>query len=98
MEELKHRRVLQKGEMILTGKGYYSYRNYVMAISRLKVAHIIFPRNNFALKRLLGMFSYPLEIFFSRSCEKLMFVKLAREFTTLIKEWERFKPVEELNW
>ncbi len=93
LEELKRRRILRKGDVVLADKGYYSYRNYVMAISRFKVVPLIFPRKNFSLSRLLGMFSYPLEIFFSRSGEKLIFLKLVRMFVRLIKEWERFKAV-----
>ncbi|GEM_PF-5825713 len=38
-------------------------------------------------------FSYPLEIFFSRSSKKLLFVKLVREFVRLIKNWRMFKSV-----
>ena len=75
--------------MILADKGYYSYN--VMAISRFKVVPLIFPRKNFSLSRLLGMFSYPLEVFFSKSGKKLLFVRLVREFVRLIKEWKRFK-------
>jgi len=93
LEELKRRRILRKGDVVLADKGYYSYRNYVMAISRFKAVPLIFPRKNFSLSRLLGMFSYPLEVFYSRSGEKLMFVKLVREFAGLIKDWKRFKPV-----
>ncbi len=91
LEELKRRRILRKGDVVLADKGYYSYRNYVMAISRFKVVPLIFPRKNFSLSRLLGMFSYPLEIFISRSGKRLIFLKLVREFVRLIKEWERFK-------
>ncbi len=91
MEELRQRRILRKGDVVLADKGYYSYRNYAMAISRFKVVPLIFPRKNFSLSRLLGMCSYPLEIFFSRSGKRMIFLKLVREFVRLIKEWERFK-------
>ena len=84
LEELKRRRIARKGDVILADKGYYSYN--VMAISRFKVVPLIFPRKNFSLSRLLGMFSYPLEFFFSKSRKKLLFVRLAREFVRLIKE------------
>ena len=42
----------------------------------VKVVPLIFPRKNFSLKRLPGMFSHPLETFFSRSSKKLLFVKI----------------------
>jgi len=53
---------LRKGDVALADKGYYSYRNYVMAISRFKVVPLIFPRKNFSISRILGIFPYPLEI------------------------------------
>jgi len=85
MGELRCMRILQR-HVIIADKGYCSYKNYVMAISMFKVMPIIFPRKNFSLKKLMRMFSYPLEIFFHKSRKKLMFVKLVREFTALIKE------------
>ena len=91
MEELKRRRVARAGDVVIADKGYYSYKNYVMAISRFKVVPLIFPRKNFSLTRLLGMFSYPLEIFYSKSSKKLLFLKLVREFAGLIDNWRRFK-------
>ena len=96
LEELKRRRIARKGDVILADKGYYSYKNYVLAISRFKTVPLIFPRKNFSLKRLLGMFSYPLEVFCSRSGKKLLFVKLVREFVRLIKDWKRFKSVRSI--
>jgi len=96
MEELKRRRIARTGDVVILDKGYYSYKNYVMAISRFKVVPMIFPRKNFSLRRLLGMFSYPLEIFLSRSSKKLLFVKLVREFVRLIKDWERFKAARSI--
>ena len=96
MEELKRRRITRKGDVTLADKGYYSYRNYVMAISRFKVVPMIFQRKNFSLKRLLGMLSYPLEIFFSRSSKKLLFVKLVGRFVRLIEDWKMFKPVRSI--
>ena len=71
------RRIARKVDVILADKGYYGYKT-VMAISRFKVVPLIFPRKNFSLKRLLGMFSYPLEVFFYKSEKKLIFAKLVR--------------------
>jgi len=90
MKELKHRRIVRKGDVIMADKGYYSYKNYVMAVSRFKIVPLIFPRKNFSLKRLLGMFpfSYPLEIFFSRSGKRFVFVRFVREFVKLIRNWQ----------
>ena len=94
LEELKRRRILRKGDVVLADKGYYSYRNYVMAISRFKVVPLIFPRKNFSLSGLLGMFSYPLEIFLLQKWRKTDFLEAGEGvFVRLIKEWEKFKAI-----
>ena len=41
LQELKCKRILRKGDVVLADKGYCSYRNYVMAIPRFKVVSLI---------------------------------------------------------
>ena len=91
MKELKRRRIVRKGDVIMADKGYYSYKNYVMAISRFKVVPLIFPKKNFSLSRALGMFSHLEVFFYLLQSKKIIFAKLVRDFVRLIKDWEVFK-------
>jgi hypothetical protein len=49
LEELKRRRIARNGDKIIFDRGYYSYKNYVLGISKFKIVSGIFPRKN--LKR-----------------------------------------------
>ena len=90
MKELKRRRIVRKGDVIIADKGYYGYKT-VMAISRFKVVPLIFPRKNFSLSRALGMFSHLEVFFYLLQSKKIIFAKLVRDFVRLIKNWEVFK-------
>lgn len=91
MEELKRRRIARNGDVIITDKGYYSYKNYLKGISRYKVVPLIFPKKNFSLSKVLGLISYPLQIFMHRSGNKRFFDKLVKEFINLIGNWRSLK-------
>ena len=44
-------------------KGYYSYKNYQLGISKYKIVPFIFPKDNFKRTKLNDQLSYPLQIF-----------------------------------
>jgi hypothetical protein len=46
LEELKRRRIARNGDKIIFDRGYYSYKNYVLGISKFKIIPVIFPRKN----------------------------------------------------
>ena len=46
LEELKRRRIARDGDTIISDKGYYGYKNYIIGISRFKVIPAIFPRKD----------------------------------------------------
>jgi len=39
LEELKRRRIARNGDKIIFDRGYYSYKNYVLGISKFKKPH-----------------------------------------------------------
>ena len=93
MKELKKRRVIRKGDVVIADKGYYSYKNYLSGITRFRIVPLIFPRKNFSLSRALGLLSYPLDVFCSNSLRKDVFIKLARKFGEMILKWERYRSI-----
>ncbi|GHU05833.1 hypothetical protein AGMMS49960_22210 [Betaproteobacteria bacterium] len=44
LEDLKKRRILKYGDLIIADKGYYSYTNYELSILRYKVIPLIYPK------------------------------------------------------
>ena len=67
MNELKRRRIVRNGDVIVMDKRFYAYRNYLMGVNRYRIVPLIFPRCNFKIGRLDGMLNYPLSIFGSKS-------------------------------
>lgn len=47
LENLQKRRIIRKGDILIFNKGYYSYKNYQLGISKYKIVPFIFPRENF---------------------------------------------------
>ncbi len=61
--ELCRRRLIHLRDIIIMDKGYYSYQNYLLGVSRYEIVPLIFPKPNFKLKRALNNLSYPIEVF-----------------------------------
>ena len=93
--ELKRRRIIRNNDIIIFDKGYYSYTNYLIGISKYKIVPLIFPKDKFNLKRLDGLISYPLTIFNpKKSTKKLkpIYRKIKRKLLQLLEDWENYKP------
>ena len=63
MENLQKRRIMQKGDILIFDKGYYSYKNYQLGISKYKIVPFIFPKENFNRTKFNDQLSYPLQVF-----------------------------------
>ena len=63
MENLQKRRIIRKGDTIIFDKGYYSYKNYQLVISKYKIVPFIFPKDNFNKTKLNDQLSYLLQVF-----------------------------------
>jgi hypothetical protein len=97
MDELKRRRILKRGDVIIFDRGFYAYKNYLIGIG-YRIIPLIFPRDSFNLNRLDGLMSYPLSLFDSKNLkrEKEVFRKLKVKLMNLLSKWKNFKPVRSL--
>ena len=95
MEELKRRKIIRRGDVIVMDKGFYAYKNYLMGMNEYRVVPLIFPRSNFNMYKLDGMLSYPLSVFDSKSLEKekRRFSVLKSKLLSLLQKWGEFKAV-----
>ena len=80
MENLQKRRIMRKGDTIIFDKGYYSYKNYQLGISKYKIVPFIFPKDNFNKTKLNDQLSYPLQVF-----KKTKKVLHKNNFITILK-------------
>ena len=99
LEELKRRRLLQKGQVILFDKGYYSIENYINAINKYNVIAVIFPKQSFTIEKLDARMSTTLDIFHDKNTleeEKNLFLKLTTTLYEKLENWKELKSVRGL--
>jgi len=80
MTELKRRRIIRIGDIVVFDKGYYSYNNYIQGIFEFNIVPLIFSKKKFSISKLMRKCIYPLWIF-GRSDTKILmkrFASLAR--------------------
>jgi hypothetical protein len=96
MENLKKRRIIRKGDMIIFDRGYYSYQNYQIGISRYHIIPLIFPKKDFKIQKLDDMLTYPLQIFKDKKTEKeakKLYNTLKKILSKKIQNWQHYKPI-----
>ena len=99
LEELKIRRLLQKGQVILFDKEYYSIENYINAINKYNVIAVIFPKQSFTIGKLDARMSTTLDIFHDKNTleeEKNLFLKLTTTLYEKLENWKELKSVRGL--
>ncbi|SCG85862.1 transposase [Methanobacterium congolense] len=96
MENLRKRRIIRKGDIILFDKGYYSYKNYQIGISKYKIVPLIFPKENFKIQKLDDKLTYPLQVFKDKKTEKKskkLYNTLKNVLIQKIENWKQYKPI-----
>ena len=74
--ELKRRRLIRKGQLIIADKGFYSARNYLIGINKYKIVPLVFPRKKPTLKLLKDKINYPLDYFDYKNKSGAIYKKL----------------------
>ncbi|AMK15389.1 transposase [Methanobrevibacter olleyae] len=96
LKELRKRRIIREGDLILADKGYYKYDNYRIGLIDYRIIPLIFPKENMKMKKLNQIFNYKLEIFNpKKNTEKIkkLLKRLKNEFLEKINNWEKYKPI-----
>jgi len=96
MENLKKRRIIRKNDTIIFDRGYYSYNNYQIGISKYKIVPLIFPKENFKIQKLNDKLTYPLQVFNNKKTEKQskkLYNTLKTELLKKIQKWKHYKPI-----
>jgi hypothetical protein len=60
---LKEEEYMRNKDILIADKGFTSYENYELSISRYKIVPLIFPKKNMDKDKTLGKLSYPLDCF-----------------------------------
>lgn len=96
LKNLQKRRVIQKRDIIIFDKGYYSYQNYQTGISKYKIVPLIFPKENFKIQKLQDTLTYPLHVFKAKNQgieAKKLYNTLKKHLIEKIENWKHYKPI-----
>lgn len=96
MDELQRRRIIRKRDIIIFDRGYYSYTNYQIGISKYKIVPLIFPKDDFKLQKLDDKLTYPLQVFKDKKQEtksKRIYKILKMILLEKINNWKFYKPI-----
>lgn len=95
MDELKRRRIIRNGDMIIFDKGYFSSRNYQLGVLKYKTIPLIFPRNNFNIKKAFSRMCYPLSLYSRHDAgiAKLEYEKLVTILKRELGRWTYYLDI-----
>jgi hypothetical protein len=96
MENLRKRRIIRKRDTIIFDKGYYSYQNYQIGISKYQIVPLIFPKENFKIQKLDDKLTYPLKVFKNikeGKRVKKLYNNLKKILFEKIRNWKHYKPI-----
>jgi hypothetical protein len=93
LDELKKRRILHNKDILLADKGFTSYENYEIGLSRYKIVPLIFPKENMDKNKILGKLSYSLDCFKDKIPKKQIYKNLYRRFKALLYHWKDYKSI-----
>ena len=91
---LQRKKIIRKGDIILMDRGYYSYKNYKLALQKYHVIPLILTRSKFNKEKLKNMLNYPLHLFHAKSNlnkVKKAYKKLVDEFFENIDKRDKIK-------
>jgi len=89
--ELKRRRLLRKGQLVIADKGFYSACNYLIGINKYKIVPLVFPRKKPTLEVLKDKIINPLDYFDYENKSGAIYEKLRERLFELLPKWKDFR-------
>jgi len=93
LANLKRRRILKKGDLILADKGYFSFKNYRIGLMDYKIVPLIRPKKNTRKDRIFSQFNYPLELCGVETPLKRLYQQLVSKLSKLYDKWDDLKSI-----
>ncbi|MDR3062631.1 MAG: transposase [Methanobrevibacter sp.] len=89
--ELKKRRILKKGQVILADRGFQSLKNYLIGINKYKVVPLLFPKKKPSLITLIERIQNPIEYFTEEEYKNPIYNYLKEKLFILLTKWEDYR-------
>ncbi|NYB52227.1 MAG: transposase [Methanobacteriaceae archaeon] len=93
LEDLKRRRILKKGDLVLADKGYFSFKNYGSGLMDYKIVPLIRPKKNTRKDRVFSQFNYPLDLCCVETPLKTLYRRLVTKLSKLYDKWDYLKSI-----
>jgi hypothetical protein len=91
LNDLKRRRILKKGQIIIADRGFYSAKNYLIGINKYKIVPLLFPKKKPSLITLIEKLSNPLEYYTIENKSNKIYQQLREKLFNLLPKWEDFR-------
>ena len=91
MNELKKRRILLKGQIVICDKGFYSRENYLIGINTYKIVPLLFHKKKPSILTLMDRIQHPLDYFTPKTYGSKIYVYLRDKLFNLLPKWETFR-------
>jgi hypothetical protein len=91
MFELKRRRLLKKGQLIVADRGFYSAENYLIGINKYNIVPLIFAKTKPTLEVLKDKLINPLDYFDYENKPGIIYEKLRERLFELLPKWKDFR-------
>jgi len=91
LAELKKRKLLRKGQIIIADRGFYSLYNYLIGINKYKIVPLIFAKKKPTMEVLISRIINPLDYFDFENKVGAIYQSLREKLFDLLPKWESFR-------
>lgn len=91
LSELKRRRLLRKGQIILADRGFYSAYNYLIGINKYKIVPLIFAKKKPSLEVLKDKIINPLDYFDFKNKSGKIYEYLRLKLFEILPHWKNYR-------
>lgn len=98
LDELRRRRIVRNGDLVVFDKGYFSTQNYQMGILKYRIVPVIFPRKNFDIQKAFSKICYPLSVYSRHDGKeaKRLYEKLVSRLKRELDQWTDYLDIRSL--
>lgn len=95
VQELKRRRIVRKGDLVVADKGDFKCLQYQNGIAQYQIVPGLFPRRNTPVEKILAQLTYPLRCYGpGRSArERVLYQRLKAALRHFLTHWNAYRPI-----
>jgi len=91
LHELKRRRILKRGQLILCDRGFQILENYLIGINKYQIIPLLFSKKKPSLITLIERIQNPIEYFTEEKYQNPIYNHLKQKLFNLLPKWEDYR-------